>query len=132
MQEKCLLVWEKTKTEVFTWDGVLPEATTPGLRRAGTEVNGQFEPGFVCYGVPVGTEMYVHHMLNLKVEEVARGAQNSCKVLGEEKQALWTVLRMSLSQQLDYWLQLCYPSQVLAAAQKMDQVIWEVSHSKTR
>ena len=126
VEEKCLLVWEKTKTEVFSWDGVLPPSTTPGLARAGSLVNGQFEPGFVCYGVPVGTEKYVNHMMNLKVEEVSSGAKNSCKVLGGEKQALWTVLRMSLSQQLDYWLQLCYPSQVLAAARKMDQVLWDV------
>ena len=104
VKNRCLLVWEKTKNEVFTWDGVLPERTTPGLTRAGAVVNGVFEPGFVCYGVPVGTDNYVHHMMNMKVEEVALGANNSCNVLGEEKQALWTVLRLSNSHQLDYWL----------------------------
>ena len=100
---------------------MLPSSTTPGLTLAGTAVNGEFEPGFICYGVPVGTDNYVNHMMNRKVDEVARGAETSCKVLGEEKQSLWTVLRLSLSQQLDYWLQLCYPSHVLAAAQRMDR-----------
>ena len=89
-------------------------------------MNGEFEPGFICYGVPVGTDSYVNHMMNLKVDEVARGAENSCKVLGGEKQSLWTVLRLSLSQQLDYWLQLCYPSHVLSASHRMDQVLWNV------
>ena len=35
VEENCLLVWEKNKTEVFSWNGVLPPSTTPGLRRAG-------------------------------------------------------------------------------------------------
>lgn len=64
--------------------------------------------------------------MNKKVEEVAQGAKKCCNVLGEEKQSLWTVLRLSLSQQLDYWLQLCYPTHVKAAAERMDQVLWEV------
>ena len=63
VEQKCLLVWEKSKTEVFSWSGVLPEQATPGLARAGVEVDGSFEPGFLCYGVPIGTEKYVQHML---------------------------------------------------------------------
>ena len=38
----------------------------------------------------------------------------------------WTVLRLSLSQQLDNWLQLSYPTHIKAAADKMDQILWEV------
>ena len=85
-----------------------------------------FEPWFVCYGVPIGTDKHVLHMMNKKVEEVALGARNCCSVLGEEKQSLWTVLRLSLSQQLDYWLQLCYPSHIRVAAERMDKILWEV------
>ena len=95
------MVWEKTKTEVFSWEGVLPARTTAGLRTAGSEVDGVFEPGFICYGVTVGTDNYVQHMMNKKVDEVAQGAKNCCKVLGDEKQSIWTVLRLSLSQQMD-------------------------------
>ena len=47
------------------------------------------------------------------------------KLLETEKQTLWAVLRSSLCQQLDYWLQLCYPSDVLAAAERMDNILWQ-------
>ena len=67
-----------------------------------------------------------HHMMNLKVEEVVKRATTTTTVLGDEKQSLWTVLRLSLAQQLDYWLQLCYPSHILAAAKRMDQILWDV------
>ena len=126
VKSRCSLVWERTKTEVFTWDGVLPEQATPGLTRAGVTVDGVFEPGFLCYGVPVGTQKYVEYMLNRKIEDNAKGAKNVSNVLGDERQALWTALRLSLSQQLDYWLQLCYPTDIMKAAEKMDKVLWEV------
>ena len=126
VHQKCLLSWNHAKTEVFSWSGVLPPRTTAGLRRAGEDVDGVFEPGFICYGVPIGTDKYVHHMMNKKVDEVAQGAKKCWEVLGEEKQSLWTVLRLSLSQQLDYWLQLSYPTHIKAAAEKMDQILWGV------
>ena len=99
---------------------MLPPSTSLGFTLAGTVVNGNFDPRIICYVVPIGTDNYVKYMMNQKVDEVARRAENSCKVLGGEKQSLWTVLRLSMSQQLDYWLQLCYPSHVLAAANRMD------------
>ena len=126
VEQNCLLKWEKSKTEVFSWSGALPSNSTPGLTVAGCNVDGVFEPGFLCYGVPVGTDRYVEHMLEKKVEEIARSAKNSCDALDEERQSLWAVLRLSLSQQLDYWLQLCYPSNVKAAAEKVDNILWNV------
>ena len=47
VKQRCSLVWEKTKTEVFTWSGVLPDQATPGLTRAGITVDGVFQPGFL-------------------------------------------------------------------------------------
>ena len=126
IEERCLLVWEKSKTEVFSWNGILPPNSTPGLTRAGCYVGEEFEPGFLCYGVPVGTDRYVEHMLEKKVEDIAKSAKNACETLDEERQALWAVLRLSLSQQLDYWLQLCYPSNIRAAAEKVDSILWNV------
>ena len=32
VEERCLLHWEKTKSEVFTWGGVLPPDTPEGLK----------------------------------------------------------------------------------------------------
>ena len=126
VQQHCLLVWEKTKTEVFTWNGIVPNNATAGLTRAGTFIDGIFEPGFLCYGVPVGTDKYVEFMMEKKMSDIAKTAKLSCDLLDEERQSLWAILRLSLSQQLDYWLQLCYPSNVKAAAEKMDDILWEV------
>ena len=74
----------------------------------------------------MGSDKYVEHMLSKKLSEIAQIAKNSCDVLDEEKQSLWTVLRLSLSQQLDYELQLCYPSNMKAAAEAMDDILWKV------
>ena len=35
VQERCLLIWERTKSKVFTWNGELPEGTPAGLTLAG-------------------------------------------------------------------------------------------------
>ena len=119
----CGLVLQKTKTEVFTWNGMLPPGTTPGLVTAGTVIDGQWEPGLICYGVPIGTDTYVLSKLEEKVREVAREVETVGQVLQEERQAMWSVLRSSTSQKLDYWLSLVYPSQVRGAAEEMDKIM---------
>ena len=40
LRELCLLQWERSKTEVFLWDGPLPDSTSEGLQMAGATVNG--------------------------------------------------------------------------------------------
>ena len=71
---------------------------------AGKEINGTFEPGMMVYGVPVGTDEYVKNMMNVKMEEIASTAVKASTVLADERQALWTALRLSTQQKLDYWL----------------------------
>ena len=46
--------------------------------------------------------------------------------LGEEKQAMWTLLRSSFAHKLEYWLGMLYPSQVEEAARQVDSLYWEV------
>ena len=77
----------------------------------------------ICYGVPVGTDNYVCRKLAEKVDELTDEAGIICQVLEGERQALWTVLRSSLSQKLDYWLTLVYPSLVSQAAARMDTLL---------
>ena len=93
---------------------------------AGKEVNGTFEPGMMVYGVPVGTDEYVQSMMEIKIEEIASTAIKVCNVLADERQALWTALRLSTQQKLDYWLMLLHPSQVKAAAERMDIILWQM------
>ena len=124
--DNCSLLLQKSKTEVFTWDGELPVGATDGLIAAGIEVEERFEPGFLCYGVPIGTDEYVGYKLDQKVEEVAAGVQKACQVMEGESQALWALLRLSFSQQFDYWISLVHPSQVKLAAQKMNKVMGDM------
>ena len=92
--EHCNLRLEVTKSECFTWSGQLPDGAPPGLRLAGQVVDGRWEPGWLVYGCPVGSDRYVEHMLDIKVEEVARRAARVCQVLKGESQAIWCVLRL--------------------------------------
>ena len=58
--------------------------------------------------------------------EVESQAARVCEVMGEERQALWSILRSSLSQKFDYWLQLVHPTQIYVAAARLDRIILEV------
>ena len=68
-------------------------------------------------------------MMNKKIQEIYEGALKSVSLLQDESQSLWTVLRASLSHQLDYWLMLVHPSQIKKAAKKMDDILWYVLKS---
>ena len=105
-----------TKSEVLCWSGELPGEAGQDMARAGRNVEGSWEPGFLVYGVPVGTDKYVEDMLMTKVDEIEKLAIKVCDVLAGEVQTLWTLLRMSIMQQFDYWLQLVHPSQVKKSA----------------
>ena len=39
---------------------------------------------------------------------------------------MWAVLKCSISQQFDYWLQLLYPSLVREAAGIIDTMLWQL------
>ena len=129
IKDHCGLHLAREKSEVFTWDGHRPAGCLPGLTQAGTMVGDTFEAGMVVYGMPVGTDIYVKHMLMQKVDELTERAKKSCSVLGEERQALWTTLRASLSQTFDYWLMLVHPTQIQEVAQRVDNIFWSVLES---
>ena len=125
VREECGLVLQRCKTEVFSWnDGLV--GVPHGLVQAGEQVGGQWEPGMICYGIPVGTDRYVTHKLEEMITVIAGEVDLVCEVLQDEHQALWAVLRSSVSQKLDYWLTLVYPSQVREAAEKMDSLQMKV------
>ena len=91
-----------------------------GLSRAGETINQTFEDGFILYGVPIGTDIYVKHALDKKVDEIQQEACRAVDVLSSERQCLWTVLRSSILAQFEYWLMMVHPSQVMDAARTMD------------
>ena len=59
IKEECGLTLQRKKCEVFSWTGEVPEGCVPGFTLAGRWVDGRFEPGFICVGAPIGTDMYV-------------------------------------------------------------------------
>ena len=124
VKEYCGLDLQRIKTEVFTWSGTLPENTPSGLTIAGVDFDEGWHPGFLCYGVPVGTDDYVTIMLDKKVEELVESSKRTCSLLENERQGLWTILRSSLQYQFEYWAMLVHPTQVLAAAQRVDNILW--------
>ena len=46
--ERCGLVLQRAKTEVFCWDGVLPRDTPADMVLAVKEVEGEFLFGYMC------------------------------------------------------------------------------------
>ena len=126
IKEECNLTLQRSKCEVYTQSGDLPEDALPGFIKAGEEVDGVFLPGFMCVGAPLGSDEYVAHMMRQKVGELREEVEATVDLLAEEKQALWTCLRASLSHKLEYWLGLLYPSQAEEAAREVDQLYREV------
>ena len=62
------------------------------LPLAGEVVEGSFQPGYVCYGILIGTDAYVAAKLDKKVEEVAEGALKATELMEGERQSLLTIL----------------------------------------
>ena len=125
LREECGLTLQRQKTEVFSW-GELPPGTPGELRRAGSVVAGEFEPGFDCYGIPLGSDAYVGQALWEKGLQVKRDMEQVAATLSQDSQALWVALHRSLAHKLDYLLSLCYPSDILPVAQFLDTVAWSV------
>ena len=69
VRTRCGLRLQWNKTQVFSWDGDLPPDAHPLLTLAGETVDGVFERGFMCYGIPIGTDNFVRAKLQEKAEE---------------------------------------------------------------
>ena len=61
VHEHCGLELERSKTEVLCMDTDLPQSNPRGLVQAGITVSGKWEPGFICYGVPIGSDVCLTH-----------------------------------------------------------------------
>ena len=126
IKEQCGLDLQRTKREVFNWSGQMPDDCVPGFTLAGTIVNGNFEPGFICVGAPIGSDIYVKAKMAVKVAELREEVRLTVSLLKSEKQALWTCLRTSFSHKLEYWLAMVHPSQMTDAAMEVNQLFWNI------
>ena len=123
---KAGLVLQVTKSEVYSASGVMPTEAPTGFVKAGVEVQDQFQQGFLCYGVPIGSEPYVTSMLDSKIDELEGEVEKICQTLDTSRQSMWAMLVSSTCQKLDYWLTLVYPSQMKEAASRMDKLVLRV------
>ena len=132
IKERHLLELQVVKTEVFSWTGQLPPEAPAGMKLAGITVEEVFHPGMVVYGIPVGSNLYVQHMLDSAVSDIASEVRQVQEVLAGESQAMWSILHSSLAHKLDWHLTLCYPSDIKAMASRLDNIFWAVLETLTR
>ena len=124
--EKCGLQLQWTKSDLFSWDSDLPVDAPAGLSLGGTLVNGEFARGIEVYGIPMGTTEYVLYQVQMKADDVVRSAIRTAEVLVCDRQALWTGLRLSIQQRLQYLISLVPPSITEQVAEKVDDDLWNI------
>ena len=122
--QTCNLHLQVSKTRVYLKSGEKPEEAPEDMPRAGKIVDGQWQAGFQCYGVAIGTQAYVQHILKVKIDELKQDLDKVMDLLEGDNHSAWVLLSTSLSQQLDYLLTLQYPSDILEAAGSMDGKLW--------
>ena len=71
-------------------------------------------------------------MLMGTTNKVAVKAKHMCRILDKERKAVWSVLRGSFSQQLDYHCLLAYPSDIRDASRFLDVELWSMLDRSTR
>ena len=121
VKERTGLEVQWGKTEVYALGEELPDGAPDGMTRAGRMINGEFVRGFMCWGVPVGEDLYVTTVLEEKVAQILDDGKKSLDVLGpEHRHAAWIALKQSIWPRFDYWAQTCYPSNSLPAARRLD------------
>ena len=123
--ERCHLQLQWSKSSIFSWDGVLPPGAPAGVEVAGKMVEGTFEVGFDCYGVPMGTDEYIKSELFVYAEEVVKDAIKTREVLSTNKQAHWAALRLSIAQRFQYLCQHAHPSICEPVAAWLDTQLWK-------
>ena len=82
--------------------------------------------GFECYRVPLAKDEYVREKLQEKAQLIVEDAEKTVRVLSGDRQALWTMLRLSVSRKFDYFCQLSPPSLNESVAKRLESELWRV------
>ena len=125
IKDRCGLHLQEEKTELYSPTELSAEELQ-GMKRAGVTLEEGFAPGFICYGIPIGSPEYVNHMLKIKAQEVVQEVEEITDILGDDSQALWVVLHRSVAHKMDYHLSLSYPSDIRPIAEYLDSVLWSM------
>ena len=126
IREHCGLNLRLSKSLVYTQSGEMPTGAPAGMERAGTraEEGGPWMAGFRCYGVYIGSDAYVRHMLRKEAERICGEIDQVMHLLRQDSQAAWILLSSAMAHQLDYSLTLQYPSDMLECATTVDRRLW--------
>ena len=101
------------------------------MQLAGKVVDGVFECGFDCYGVPVGTDKFITEELMSTAREIVADAEKATQLLSSNRQALWSALRLSILPRFQYWCQHVQPSLCEPVAAWLDIQLWTVLEAAT-
>ena len=93
IQEHCGLTLQLGKCELYSLKGEKPTGCSQEVSLGGASVDGKWEPGFICVGVPIGLDPYVKEMMRRKLVDLEEEVVRASRVLGEERHSLWTILR---------------------------------------
>ena len=74
------------------------------MHLAGVQVGDQWLPGFTCYGVEIGSDAFVKHKLEERVQEVIGQVDKVMDLLADDPQAAWALLPSAYARQMDYSL----------------------------
>ena len=129
--ERCHLQLQWEKSCIFSWDGQLPAGTPDGVELAGKLIDDNFEVGFDCYGVPMGTDKYIETELMERAKEIVADAKKATELLSCNRHALWSALRLSIAQRFQYHCQHVHPSLSEPVAAWLDTQLWQVLEAST-
>ena len=115
IREHCGLNLRLSKSLVYTQSGEMPPGAPDGMEQAGirAEEGGPWLSGFRCYGVYIGSDAYVRHMLKKEAERICGEIDQVMHLLRKDSHAAWILLSTAMAHQLDYSLTLQYPSDML-------------------
>ena len=126
IKERCNLQLQWAKSEYYCREGHLPPGAPPGLTLAGVQLGDHFYRGMAVYGVPVGSDKFCLDFLRSKKDEIVKDALKTRELLAADRQALWTALRLSISQRFSYLQQHVPPSLCEHVARELDNELWKV------
>ena len=81
LRNRCGLLLQWNKTEWFTWNGQLPDHVPAQLKLVGMQIDNEFYRGFICYGIPLGSDEFVRHQLQQKSQEIIDDSVRMVEVL---------------------------------------------------
>ena len=114
------------KTKCYHISGGIPPQAPRNMASAGSLLNGVWFPGFLCYGVAIGSKGFVDHFLGSKIKQLSNEMDKVMEILKDDNQAAWVLLLTSLAHQLDYSLTLQYPRDIIPFASNLDNHIWSI------